>query len=81
MFENDWILQQLAQERQRDMLRQLQYDQLVRQARSLPGARGHMLYHVLDQVGQHLIQWGEWLRARHAAYHSSLSTTQEISHG
>lgn len=81
MFENDWILQQLARERERDLLRQLQHDRLVRQARSLPGAHGHVLVHVLDRVGQHLIHWGERLQARHAAYHTSLSTTQEISHG
>ena len=81
MHQNDWIMLQLARERERDMLGQLQYRRLVREAQSLPHERRHRLYHVLDWIGQYLIRWGEWLQAQHAAYHASLNTSQELYHG
>ena len=81
MYENDWIIMQLARERRRDLLRQLEHEKLVREAEAIPHEQGHALYHVLDRVGKYLITWGEWLQARHAAYHTSLSTPQEVYHG
>ncbi len=82
MFENDWILRQLALERQRDLLRQIERDRLVRQARPISHQRGHTFYHVLDWTGRLLVRWGERLKARHALYHaSSLTTSHEVNHG
>ncbi len=69
MFENDWMLLKLAQERRRDLMRQLERDQLIRQAKLTPQQHGHMVYHLLDWIGQHLVRWGEHLQARHAQYH------------
>ena len=69
MFHNDWTLLQLAKERERDLLRQLEHDRLLREAESINPQRGHTLYHVLDWVGRHLVRWGERLQARHAMYH------------
>ncbi len=81
MPQNHWIMLQLAQAQERDMLRQLKCRRLVREAQSLSPERRHRLYHALDRIGQYLIHWGEWLQARHAAYHASLNTSQELSHG
>ncbi len=69
MLENDWMLLRLAQERRRDLMRQLERDRLIRQAKLIPQPHGHMLYHILDWMGQQLVRWGERLQARHAIYH------------
>ncbi len=69
MFENDWMLLKLAQERRRDLLRQLERDRLIRQAELTPQPHGHMVYHIMDGMGRQLIRWGERLQARHAMHH------------
>jgi hypothetical protein len=78
MYYDDWVLAQLAQERRRDLMRQLEDDRLVRLANSGRPQRGHSIYHVLDLIGRRLIVLGERLCARHAASHerSLLRTSQ-----
>jgi hypothetical protein len=70
MFYPDWVLEQLARERRRDLVRQLEQDRLARLADSVRPQRGHTVYHALDLVGRQLIALGEHLRARHAAVHA-----------
>jgi hypothetical protein len=70
MFYHDWILAQLAQERRRDLVRQLEQDRLVRLADPVRPQRVHTIYHALDLVGRQLIVLGEHLRARHAVSHA-----------
>ncbi len=74
MFYHDWILTQLAQERRRDLMQQLEHDRLVREARSIPSPQGHTLYHMLDWMGRLLVRWDERLQARHALYHRQAFT-------
>ncbi len=74
MFQNDWVLLKLAQERRRDLMRQLERDRLIRQAELEAPQHRHMLYHVLDWTGRQLIRWGEGLQARHALYHRQPTT-------
>ncbi len=69
MLGNDWVLLKLAQERHRDLLRQLERDRLIRQAELTPQPHGHMVYHIMDGMGRHLIRWGERLQAQHAMHH------------
>jgi hypothetical protein len=69
MYQNDWMLSKLAEERRRDLMRQLERDRLVRQVKSVNHPRRHMVYHVLDWVGRQLVHWGERLQAQHAWYH------------
>ncbi len=71
---NDWVLLKIAEERRRDLLRQLERDRLTREAESSNPQRGHMLYHVLDGVGRQLVRWGERLQARHAVLHRQPQT-------
>ena len=41
MYHNDWMLLKLAEERQRDLMRQLEHDRLIREAESTQSsARG-----------------------------------------
>ena len=80
MYENDWMLWQLAQERQRDLLRQIERERLVRQAQ-LGRPQGHAFYHLLDWTGRRLVRWGEHLQARHAVHHTpALARAQEVNH-
>ena len=67
MLENDWLLSQLAKERQRDLARELEHDQLVRLARSTHGQRRRRLAGVFAGFGRLLIALGERLQARHRA--------------
>ena len=69
MFHNDWTLLQLAKERERDLMRKLEHDQLIREAESINPPHRHTLYHVMDWVGRRLVRWGERLQARHAMHH------------
>jgi len=70
MIQRDWLLWQLAQERRRDLLRQLEQERLARLADPVRHQRGHTIYHALDLVGRQLITLGEQLCARHAALHA-----------
>ncbi len=70
MFQNDWILSQLAQERRRDLMRQIEQDRLVRRCNPRRPQRRHTIYHALDLLGKQLIVLGEYLRAKHAAIHT-----------
>ena len=74
MLHNDWSLLQLAKERERDLMRELEHDRLVRQAELMNHRQWHTLYHVLDWVGRQLVRWGERLQARHAMYHGQALT-------
>ena len=65
MFHNDWTLYQLAKERERDLVRQLEHDRLVRLARSTHRPRGH-LAGAANGLGQLLINLGGRLQAGHA---------------
>jgi len=69
VYLNDWMLEQLAQERRRDMMRQIEHDRLVKQVTSSQTERGHKFYHILDWAGRQFITVGGRLEARHAAYH------------
>ena len=71
---NDWVLLKIAEERRRDLLRQLERDRLIHEAEAGNPERGHALYHVLDWAGRQLIRWGERLQARHALYHRQAVT-------
>ncbi len=71
---NDWVLLKIAEERRRDLLRQLEHDRLRREAESGNQQRGHTLYHVLDGVGRQLVRWGEHLQARHIMIHRQAQT-------
>ena len=62
MFHNDWTLYQLAKERERDLLRQLEHEQLVRAARS-PRKPRRRLAGVSNSLGQLLINLGRRLQA------------------
>jgi hypothetical protein len=74
MFQHDWILWQLAQERRRDLMRELEHDRLVRQAELATHPHQHTLYHVSDWIGRQLVRWGERLQARHAVVHRQALT-------
>jgi hypothetical protein len=74
MFHNDWVLLKLAEERRRDLLRQLERDRLAREAESSHPQRGHTVYHALDWAGRQLVRWGERLQARHAMVHRQALT-------
>ncbi len=69
MIHNDWVLLKLAEERRRDLMRQIEHDRLIQQATLAYHPHRHTMYHVLDWVGRQLIRWGEYLQARHALYH------------
>ena len=74
MYHNDYLLLKLAEERQRDLMRQLEYDRLIREAELSGHPHRHMVYHMLDWVGRQLVRWGERLQARHAMYHRQALT-------
>jgi hypothetical protein len=74
MYHNDYMLLKLAEERQCDLMRQLEHDQLVREAKLANHPQQHTLYHVLDWVGKQLVRCGERLQARHAMYHGQVLT-------
>jgi hypothetical protein len=63
------MLARLMEERQRDLLRELERDRLVREAQSMNHPHRHTLYHALDWMGRRLIRWGERLQAPHAMHH------------
>ncbi len=67
MFPNDWTLRQLAQERQRDLRRQIEQDRLARSAESTYNRHGHRFYEVLDWLGRQLSMVGGRMQARHNA--------------
>jgi hypothetical protein len=69
MYQNDWMLQQIAEEQGRDLMRQFEHDRLVRQAELARHPQRHTVYHALDWLGRLLVRWGERLQARHAVYH------------
>ena len=69
MHHNHWVLLELARERERDLVRRLKYDQLVRQAELVDHPDRHKFYHVLDWVGRQLVRGGERLQAQHAMHH------------
>jgi hypothetical protein len=73
MYQNDYMLSRLVEERQRDLLRELEHDWLIREVRN-SNAHGHTLYHGLDWVGRQLVRWGERLQARHAMSHHQAIT-------
>jgi hypothetical protein len=75
MYQNDWILSKIAEERRRDLARQLEHDRLVREAELARHPQRHTLVHTLDWVGRQLVRWGERLQARHARHHR-----QTLSH-
>ncbi len=75
MIHNDWVLLKLAEERRRDLMRQIEHDRLIQQAAFANHPRRHTMYHVLDWAGRLLVRWGEHLQARHAMYHR-----QEMAH-
>ena len=74
MYHNDYLLLKLAEERQRDLGRQLELDRLIRKAESANHPQQHMVYHMLDWVGRQLVRWGERLQARHAMVHRQALT-------
>ena len=69
MYNHDWILLELAKERERDLVRKLEHDRLIQEARLVNHPHSHTLYHMLDWLGRQLVHWGEGLQARHAMYH------------
>lgn len=69
MYQNDWMLSKFAEERQRDLVRRVEHDRLIREARQATYPRQHMVYHLFAWVGRHLVRWGERLQAQHARYH------------
>jgi len=75
MFYNEWMLEQLAQEHRRDLMRQLEHDRLIREAEPIGQQQGHRLVHLLDWIGRRMVCWGERMQARHALYH-----TQSLTH-
>ncbi len=75
MYQHDWVVLQLAKERERDLMRRLEHSRLIREAELINHPHRHRLYHVLDWAGRLLVRWGEHLQARHAMYHR-----QEMAH-
>ena len=69
MLQSAWMLQRLAQDQQRDLMRQLEQQQLIRQLALTRYPPQHRVYHMLDWIGRQLVAWGERLQARHAQYH------------
>ena len=74
MYHNDYQLLKLAEERQRDLMRQLEHDRLIREAEFASQLQRHMMSHVLDWAGRQLVRWGERLQVRHAMYHRQAPT-------
>jgi serine/threonine protein phosphatase PrpC len=74
MYQNDWMLSKIAEERRHDLMRQLEHDRLVREAELARHPQRHMLSHMLDWVGRQLVRWGERLQARHAMHHRQALT-------
>ena len=78
MYQHDWVVLKLVEERERDLLRQLEQDRLIREAELFNHPRRHRLYHVLDWTGRLMVRWGERLQARHALrHHPALTHTME----
>ncbi|HTP10272.1 MAG TPA: hypothetical protein VMP08_18595 [Anaerolineae bacterium] len=69
MYQNDWMLSKFIEERQHELMRQLEHDRLIRQAELANHPQQHTVYHALDWVGRRLVRWGEYLQARHTRYH------------
>ncbi len=69
MYQHDWVVLQLAKERERDLMRRLEHSRLIREAELINHPHRHALYHALDWVGRQLVRWGEGLQARHAISH------------
>jgi hypothetical protein len=74
MFQNDWMLQRLAQERRNDLMQQLAHARLIGGTKSIGREPGHTWYHALDWIGGQLIRQGERLQTRHALYHAQSLT-------
>jgi hypothetical protein len=74
MYPNDYLLLKLAEERQRDLMRQVERDRLIHEARRANHPQRHTIYHALDWVGRQMIRGGERLQARHAVYHHQTLT-------
>jgi hypothetical protein len=70
MYNQDWIVSRLAQERRRDLLQQAEQDRLARLVGLTPTHDEHKFYHFLDWAGARLVSLGEELQAKHAAYHT-----------
>jgi hypothetical protein len=69
MYHNDYLLSKLAEERRRDLMRQLEHNRLIREAKLSNHPQQHTLSHGLDWVGRQLVRWGERLQARHVRHH------------
>ena len=67
MFHNDWILLQLANERERDLMRELEHKRLARLARSTRRRNGRRFDGLFNGLGQLLITLGGRLQAGHKA--------------
>ena len=74
MYHNDYQLLKLAEERRRDLMRQLEHDRLIREAEFASHPQRHMMSHMLDWAGRQLVSWGERLQVRHAMYHRQTPT-------
>ena len=78
MYQHDWHVLKIVEERERDLLRTLEQDRLIREAEIINRPYRHRLYHVLDWLGRLLVHWGERLQARHAMrHHQALTHTLE----
>jgi hypothetical protein len=73
MYYNDWMFMRIAEERRRDLMRELEHERLVRQVELANHPQRHQVYHGLDWVGRQLVHWGEHLQARHAMTHRQTS--------
>ena len=74
MYQNDWMLSKFVEERQRDLIQQIERDRLIHEARRANHPQQHTVYHALDWVGRQMIRGGERLQARHAMYHRQTLT-------
>lgn len=67
MLDNDWLLSQIAKERQRDLVRELEQARLVRLTRSTRGRRSRRWDGLFARVGRLLIVLGGRLQTRQRA--------------
>ncbi len=71
MFQHDWIVSQLAQERRSEALRLAEQSRRAKYVKTSPEVHRHVFYHMLDWTGHQLVKVGEQLQEQHAARHYS----------
>ena len=64
---NDWYLEDFHFEHHKDLLRQAERAELVRQALAGRETGQSLVCRMLSWLGRRLVAWGQWLQKRFAA--------------